>query len=1183
MEKPNDFQLLDDDDDIMTSNFNAAQNYLTGSLNSLNMPPTSTIKIQNKSSNSSITVNNRTASVQVQRPSVLKPPRTSQFKISSNNPKANSMQRLELKSIERPRSHSPLKMSGIEEYIQLYANNVLANSKRASNQTSSQTQINKITMNLKMDDLLSNVKNENNSYQMLSDFSFLTGDSDTMNEQNKFGVKPKKRTKSLDASNLGDSDWLNNKIRDLNEINRFTRDDEDADDSPADDNEEETSSQQNDGNLKYKYTATYKKDETGLFKEQSKIVFESKSDRAFQAFSKANFPTHTNTKEDQEDMDEFEAKTKLIAKQQLEAALDALRNNSKNIEAKMDKIDDITIPMPQYESNSEDSAFPKSLNKLRANTKISNLESNIENGLSLIKNIIDSNPSKQQPPPPQPPQELAITPAIKKNNDQFFNEFLMKSDDLIAQTQSKLDKLGKLESINKPLAPKPQTSISTASATHLSMNETNINNSRSLIDLKSTEVSAASPAAVNAAATNQIDLLFDMNEQSLGFALNDTPIKQNESYFDLIGISSCESAATTTHSTMPKVPSELFGLNYEFINGSSSSRTTTPLTSPYKDVLLEDFFGTQPIQETAKFNSNIKMNDLINSLYSAKKSKDNMSSIVEAQEENDTQKLKHASINNIDIPSIDILITEPMNEMNDNNIVPDDFFNMRHEIPNDQSRSHSPDDVTAAIKDKSRSASPSNLSQNTNSSLNNLNFPHDFNNDSISKTTLNETSQQVSTSITNSIIRSRPVSPRPKTADKHSDTELIMSEIESAHIIPKTPQTPGKFSKKPVKAKITKFKKSSPSQSVDLSSSSFSSDDDEGEQKFQIRIRPKSQKKTLLDNKDNQQAAEKSPIPLLPKPPKSAQELEAFKQRRFSSGAESITKSLKEGTRSDSDDEVSDQVKQVASQVLVSKNRRASERKESVQSEYNLELPDEDDLAPLDDFNEKCELNKYPDGSYGCILLVRQPFRNPNLMYKNALQKMTEVRTWTECLVKLVDSATGKKLAFYNAHELMSIAAEHEIPLDKVIAEAVINSDEQSGNKKQEKSFRSFYADEAETSGTGQPKEEENSNAIPKVLPFHEFELKASYKFGDLTLQQYDAFSKIHTFKMQDIIFKETIQIRPDRILALPERFMKRFTKPKVSSLMDHTPLPFEICKFGHLNYSYLRSFLLLLQVNNLY
>ncbi len=105
-----------------------------------------------------------------------------------------------------------------------------------------------------------------------------------------------------------------------------------------------------------------------------------------------------------------------------------------------------------------------------------------------------------------------------------------------------------------------------------------------------------------------------------------------------------------------------------------------------------------------------------------------------------------------------------------------------------------------------------------------------------------------------------------------------------------------------------------------------------------------------------------------------------------------------------------------------------------------------------------------------------------------------------------------------------------------------------------------------------------NTSPLPKILPFHEIELKASHKFSELSLQQMDVFSKIHTFKIQEIIFKETLTLRQDRLLALPERFMKRFTKPKAGSLIDHTPIPFEIVKFGHMDHKYLRSFLLLLQ-----
>lgn len=239
-------------------------------------------------------------------------------------------------------------------------------------------------------------------------------------------------------------------------------------------------------------------------------------------------------------------------------------------------------------------------------------------------------------------------------------------------------------------------------------------------------------------------------------------------------------------------------------------------------------------------------------------------------------------------------------------------------------------------------------------------------------------------------------------------------------------------------------------------------------------------------------------------------------------------------------------------------------------------MPDEDDSAPLVDFNEKCELTRYADGSYGCMLLVRQPFPDAKLMYKNVLAKMTEVRTWTECLVKLIDAGASKKrLAFYNAHELVSLASEREVSLDEVINTMVANTDDVVS--KPVPTARDFYKEEADKAEEVAVKE---TDSLPRILPFYEIELKASYKFSELALQQHDVFSKIHTFKIQEIVFKETLTVRQDRLMALPERFMKRFTKPKAGSLIDHTPIPFEIVKFAHVSHAYLRSFLLLLQVS---
>lgn len=158
-------------------------------------------------------------------------------------------------------------------------------------------------------------------------------------------------------------------------------------------------------------------------------------------------------------------------------------------------------------------------------------------------------------------------------------------------------------------------------------------------------------------------------------------------------------------------------------------------------------------------------------------------------------------------------------------------------------------------------------------------------------------------------------------------------------------------------------------------------------------------------------------IPLLPRPPRTAQEIEELRQRRMSSDSNaSISRSIKSrDDESSSDSDAASSKKPMSyrkrDEAVTTgyavgndeSNKTTTERRQSTESDYLLELPDEDDSAPLPEFNEKTELKQYSDGSYSVVALVRQPFRAPHELYKNALQKMTEVRTWTECLVKLVD------------------------------------------------------------------------------------------------------------------------------------------------------------------------------------
>ncbi len=182
-------------------------------------------------------------------------------------------------------------------------------------------------------------------------------------------------------------------------------------------------------------------------------------------------------------------------------------------------------------------------------------------------------------------------------------------------------------------------------------------------------------------------------------------------------------------------------------------------------------------------------------------------------------------------------------------------------------------------------------------------------------------------------------------------------------------------SKQPQQHKKVYSASSSANQTEESSSSS-----EEDEEKFKIKIG----EQTLSQSNNN------TFVPLLSRPPQSADEIEQFRQRRLSSDTASITRSIKDDSES-SDDGINRKTIQVETVKKDINNQEENIRKDSIQSEYNLELPDEDDSLPLPDFNDKFEVKQYADGTYGCIVLVRQPFRSANIMYKNALQKFTEV------------------------------------------------------------------------------------------------------------------------------------------------------------------------------------------------
>lgn len=202
-----------------------------------------------------------------------------------------------------------------------------------------------------------------------------------------------------------------------------------------------------------------------------------------------------------------------------------------------------------------------------------------------------------------------------------------------------------------------------------------------------------------------------------------------------------------------------------------------------------------------------------------------------------------------------------------------------------------------------------------------------------------------------------------------------MSELEGNLNVTDADGYSNKASPMPVrkqnKVKVKSYKTSKTGEQQPESSSSSDNDDDDEQTKFQIRIRPKSMRKAGHGQAGSDSAAEPfKVVPLLPKPPKNAEEIEELRQRRISeSGGESYSRSVfGSAANSDSDEDLMkvertpDTTKPTAVSVS-SEGGKAGRRmsrnsRQSVYSEYNLEMPDEDDNAPLSDFNDKCELKR---------------------------------------------------------------------------------------------------------------------------------------------------------------------------------------------------------------------------------
>ncbi|CDW56546.1 protein UNC 41, b [Trichuris trichiura] len=86
--------------------------------------------------------------------------------------------------------------------------------------------------------------------------------------------------------------------------------------------------------------------------------------------------------------------------------------------------------------------------------------------------------------------------------------------------------------------------------------------------------------------------------------------------------------------------------------------------------------------------------------------------------------------------------------------------------------------------------------------------------------------------------------------------------------------------------------------------------------------------------------------------------------------------------------------------------------------------------------------------------------------------------------------------------------------------------------------------------------------------PFQEFALQPTYCLTTVALQQYDSFGKIHATKLQHVLYKERVGIRPGQIPRLVEG---QFTK--LGMPLEHAAQTVQLVKFGSLDAKELNAF----------
>lgn len=87
-------------------------------------------------------------------------------------------------------------------------------------------------------------------------------------------------------------------------------------------------------------------------------------------------------------------------------------------------------------------------------------------------------------------------------------------------------------------------------------------------------------------------------------------------------------------------------------------------------------------------------------------------------------------------------------------------------------------------------------------------------------------------------------------------------------------------------------------------------------------------------------------------------------------------------------------------------------------------------------------------------------------------------------------------------------------------------------------------------------------------LPFQTLPLLANYCLSDVTTQQYDVYGKIHTVKLQYVVYKEKVGIRPGQIPKLVEGHFTKLGLP-----LEHAAQTSVLLKFGSLHHDEMQTF----------